>query len=836
MRTSQIAGSFILSMAAIVSSQNTQAENNSNLTTLSHTEGKPEEIQKEITLEEDLKKLYNLWLEISTKHGLTRTASELIKPHIEKTVKLNISALLTGDSRKQSIAINNLVQVKEYFISDPWIPEAENLVNATKYSTPFFNQTLQSKKIISTQELETLASTGDVLLDLSRNNGEHHKKFADWLSLQAKNIISDTPIEKKEKQKILEVVTKKEISALLHRANREESFENQLKSLTDNYIKIIEQNNSDYAFLENSLGGFKEITWFVYRYELLYNRDSDRGNKVKTELHDTLVHLFDVILDGVNKLPKEKSSIFKFQLLTVLSNLHLYEDRKQLNIFVEKLSNLYCKNQDTNNEEFIKLTDSLMKTYEDKNNIAIGTFWPQEMMAKFINDNHKYFIDNVKHIIESIRNSNDNKSRRKYSRQLINLYISFSTLSNTTELSQILEWTPTGHIFCGRHIYPELQKEILKVKNWFNEEIEKQAFEAILFSLKDNIEDWKSFSKQIKSIGKHKLNLINKTKIEVGLQKLQEDKSSANRTMYSEALESIISPDDTNVVTFSKEHISKEDPSLIKSIGKLISVGALNSLNSEQNINFFTGISDSSIRSKLNSDLSPFHKLNLDLIRILDGDRELYKSYIPHCIFKTHKDYEDIMRLRKNAFFTLASTVSNYSDYSPKRPLMLYQHLMIDLLEKRFERHAPPDTIVQVWGEQTAALINAYSATQGTALEKNAYINSRLDFLRKRLFDGIKETHTIPLFNTVLEHKFMQLNPKENRKFLDDIYRMPLLGEKIREAIFKEAPALQAKYTDMRKQFGIAFIRALSGGYLDEHINHLRQLGFTDSEVKSVVE
>lgn len=856
MRISQIAGSFILGTVATLGLQNTQAENKSAVDTQSKsvTDENSRSVQKEITLlEEDLKKLHGLWLKISSEDGLTRTASELIKPHLEKTVKLNIDALLTNDPRKQSIAINNLVQIQEQFTSSRWIPEAENLVNATKYSAPFFNQNLQSKKNASVKELETLTNAGDVLLHLSKNNSEHHKKFADWLNLQIENTFNNTSNEKKEKQKILEAAIKKEISTLLHKTERTESFEEQLKSLTNNYIKIIEQNNSDYHFLNNGLDGFKEITWFVYRYELLYNRDSYRGNnKVKTELHDTLVHLFDVILDGINKLPKEKSSLFKVQLFSVLSELHLYEDRNQLDIFVEKLSNLYCKNQEnTNNEEFIKITDSLMKTYEYENNIVIGTFWPQDMMSKFINDNYKYFEININHIIEALKNSKDGTNKRKYSEQLINLYVSFSTLFNTTKLPQIIHWTPTARGWCGGPIDSKLEKEILKIKNWFNEKLEKQAFEAILFSLKDNIEDWKSFSKQIKTIAKNKLNLINKTKAEVVLQKLQEDKSSSNRKIYCEALESVVSSDDANVVHFLKEYISKEDPLLTsRELGKFISVGALNSLDKEQNSNFYTGINDSGTRSKLNiGDLSPFHKLNLDLVRILDGNRELYKNYLPHCTFKTQKDYEDIMKLRKNAFFILAFTISNSSEYSSKRTLMLYQNLMLDLLEKRFERYGPSGTIIEIWGEQTAALIDAYSATQENLLEKTTYINSKLDFLKKRFFDGIEETHkiegekrtyiTVPLFNTVLEHEFIQLNPKENRKLLDNIYRIPKFGEKIREEIFKEAPALKAKYTDMRKHFGIAFVKALStqnNGYLDEHLNYLKQLGFMDSEIKSVVE
>jgi len=853
MRVSKIAGSFILGIAATIGSQNIEAKNKSNLTTLSHTKDKPEETQKEIALEQNLENLLGLWAKISSEHGLTRTASELIKPHLEKTVKLNIDVLLTNDPRKQSTAMNNLVQIQEQFTSSRWIPEAEDLINATKYSTPFFNQTLQSKKNTNVKELETLTNIGNILLDLSRNNGEHHKKFADWLNLQIENTISDTPKEKKEKQKILEAAIKKEISALVHKTDRTKSFEKQLKSLTNNYIKIIEQNNSDHYFLNNSLTGFKEITWFVYNYELLYNRDSYRGNnKVKTELHDTLVHLFDVILDGVNKLPKEKSSLFKVQLPTVFSELRLYETHNQLDVFVEKLSNLYCTNlENTNNDEFIKITDSLIKGCEYENRIVVQTSWPPNMMLKFINDNRKYFKNNLNHIIESIKNSQDNKNSKKYSAQLINLYTSFYPLFNTEEILYIIDYTPTSRTWCSWRVDPELKREILKIKTWFDEKLEKQAFETILFSLKDNVEDWKLFSKQFQTMAKNKLNLINKTKVDVVLQKLEEDKSSSNRRMYHEALESVISSDDTNVVKFLKKYISKEDPSLTsRALGKFISIGALNSLDKEQNSNFYTGINDSGIGNKLNiGDISPFHKLNLDLICILDGNHELYRSYLPHCTFKTYKDYEDIIKLRKDAFFILASTVSNPSEYSPKRPLMLYQHLMIDLLEKRFERHAPLDTIIQIWGEQLAALIDAYSATQETSFGKSTYINSRLDFWRKCFFDGIKETHkieerekiyiTIPWFNPILEYEFIKLNPKENRKVLDEIYRSPKFGKEVRETIFKETPILESKYTDMRKRFGLTFLKTLSaqnGRYVDEHLNYLRRLDFKDSEIKSIAE
>ena len=108
------------------------------------------------------------------------------------------------------------------------------------------------------------------------------------------------------------------------------------------------------------------------------------------------------------------------------------------------------------------------------------------------------------------------------------------------------------------------------------------------------------------------------------------------------------------------------------------------------------------------------------------------------------------------------------------------------------------------------------------------------------LIEGEKKTYiTTPLINYLVEHEFVKLNPQENRKIIDEIYRVPKVGEEVRGAIFKEAPQLQRKYLEMRKQFGLAFIETLSAqknGHIREYLSHLQQLGFRDFEIREIAE
>ncbi len=803
---------------------------------------------------EGLKELQQIYSKMSEYYKWNKL-TESSTPYLEKILISNINSLFNDDIKIQAIAANNLAILNDQFSFNTFrVSQVKDLLDAKKYSKSFFDKKLYFNENTNVKEVEVIASAGLTLLSLA-SDSDYSNKLMSWLNSHAENSIKSQSLEK---QKRLEAILRNAITTVPRTTQINKESE-QFKALIPAYTKLIKHNNSDHLFLSNGLNGLKEII------ELHFGSDSLKAETVKY-FHHHAVDLFNTILDGIDKLPQEKAKLLRLDLLKAQRAFYFYINDDELqDDFINRLSTFYCKNQKIVNEkEFMKVANSLLRTYKDiDGSVSIETLWTPYMMVNFIGQNPEYFEKNIHHVIETAKVT-------KNADELIDLYLSFHCLFNTSEIRQWLNSTDvsTSWVLQRMSEKPNLKKQISKTENWFNEKLEKQAFETIL-SLLENIKDskgttdtqqWELFNQRLQRIEKYTPNPSNEIRSNILIQKLQQqqDKTSPLTKMYFATLELALSPEDPILVNFLKDELTKAKSLFTaQGIGKLMPIGTLNNVSIEKQRNFVISLQDRDVRAKLKaSDISVFQRFTIDLIQILDGNVDSYKTYLPHCTFKADEngkvnseDYKVLMKLRKDAFLTLASSASNHSEYLPKEVLQTYRGLIMDLLEQRFEKYDLSEVLPRTWGEQMAALINVYSNTKDTLNESNAYVNSKLGFLKGVLFDGIPKTYdidgkkktyiTIPLFNRIIEGEFIKLNPAENRKILHDLEKVLRTGEELRESLFKEAPQLQVKYVEMRKQFALAFIsatRTYNKLSINECLNDLRQLGFRDYEIRNVAE
>ena len=129
------------------------------------------------------------------------------------------------------------------------------------------------------------------------------------------------------------------------------------------------------------------------------------------------------------------------------------------------------------------------------------------------------------------------------------------------------------------------------------------------------------------------------------------------------------------------------------------------------------------------------------------------------------------------------------------------------------------------------------------------FVSLAASFLKGKLFDGIEKTYeiegekrtyrTIALFNKILESEFIVLNPDENRKIIDEMYKRKETQEEIRERIFNEEIKLLAKYNKIRETFALNFLTVLceqDHNQFNEYLTYLKRLEFREEEINRVVE
>ena len=743
---------------------------------------------------------------------------------------------------------------------------ATTLIGAQNASAQDKADSTQASKSIAQDDFNPLIiKTAQFISGLSGNNSIYHKNYVSWLVKQIDNSVLDELPDRKERQKILEAAVREELYVVA-RIEKNPSLQAELiNPLVKSYIKLAKQNNSDPAFLKKSIEALIEFQYFSHFY-LDYSKEE--------ELHPDLLVLFDTITDSINKVQNAKDkALLRKQIITTMPLINSFGPEHYLdqdgrlkkkaadkvaNLYCKdylvRLSSFYCKNQSVvDTEEFVNLTYSLLSSgFKEKKHV--GKDLPIEMMLQFIENNPEYFEKNIQYIIETYKKSNVPAVKSASGEQLQELYLSFHNLFNAEWLTQSYQQTrvvnTSGSGGTKLQYRPDWKNQISKLETWFNEKLERPLIETILLSLEDEVlknkgtyalKDWRQFNEKVEeTVRSEKSYAIIR---DIVTNQLKTKAAPDLREILYETLSPTIrtNKEYPQIISLLRDGISNEEnPQAIRGIGKLLFFGTVNnSLFTKKGINFTRAL----IFDSFPSETSGFYKLTIDLTQVLEGNLALSKSYLPDNSFiigkdgkVNPKDIEALMRLRKNAFLGLAYLASNCSDEKSLQEHFV-KSFIVNLLEKRLERYGTPKT----WGEEAAALIDVYAATKTTLHESNLYVNSKLDFLRKRLLDGIEEIHeidgekkryvTTPLFNRLIEGEFMKLNQTENGKFLDKLYKEPSSGDSIRESIFKEAPKLRTKYTEMKQEFKSAFLKARSmqkGSYLDESLEYLRQMGFRD--------
>ena len=778
----------------------------------------------------------------------TEILQKELAPHLKKLLEINLN-LIKDDDKKLAVAGNNLTSLSKLFwhYNPWWVKENKYYiakdVKAYELSSPFFKNVLWKNETISPKRIELLVKISEALLELSlvgeQDNPtaftlESNKLYVNWLTKQINNSIKDRPKDSLERQKVLEYAIRNEI----HHHRIVPNLRGELfKTLIYKHIELTNHNISNADFLSNALGTFTYLKDYTYNY---YSELNDNNKK---ELGDAALSLFYVACDGIEKLSAsddiKKLNVDLLKAPGFIDNT----DKDNLDKCLNHLSTILCKKSSNDSEEFMQTVRALLDTNLERPE----TTWSPHLLHNFMANNLDYFGKHTVKIIDTYKNSINTDLKTKSLNDITELYLFFHQIHRIGKYAYMARITPTGWHKQGGSTDltpPELQPIYKKTNDWFIKKLDKPFIEIILNDLatqKDN-KKWEEFNKKIQKIESYHPSIDHQNRKEIIIQSLKTI-SPHFQKLNRAALELATSPDheDTILINILKDAIAKEtSPKVLQSIGQVVSYGTLHNLNLRKEFNFFQGLHYSNKRKELNSmETTLFHNLILELVRITEGDSKVFKSYLPDCSFKTGKDgkinlkdFDALMKLRRNAFFTLSYLANEHSEYLYKPLTRLYRDTIIDILENGFERYDRPENLIKTWGEEAGVLVIVYSNMHGTLSENTIHAKLKIDFLKERFFDG-----TTSLFNKVLEHDFIELNPKKNRKILDDICYTPKLGEEVRKAIFKEAPALQAIYTEDRKLFGVAFVKTLSiqqPGYIDEHLKHLRQLGFKDSEVKNI--
>ncbi len=695
----------------------------------------------------------------------------------------------------------------------------------------FFNDKLQTID----RPTESFTKGCFLLLELSRNERNHHQKFIEWLNLQAEQSIRD---KSKEKQKIIESAIREELRMVIKTLNHIELS----KSLVIPYTKLIKENNSNADFLKNGIR--------------VYDQFKSRGSK---EINDNSIALLDNIIEGLLKLPRNEQKELKAQILLLPQNSNFQSDNEaEQNRLVERLSKALCKNKNVDTDGLIQLTDSFLYKVPYLGSTQTATKWHPYTLYKLVNDNKEYFEKNIKNITETTQDSKDEKARLKARDELLQAYITFQHIPRIKKLSDT--YINIDPKLVSLENLGKLQKE---VSTWYNDKLERPMFKSIVQALESESvetttssngiryaknESWRDLNKHLEIIVRVNPELKNEFR-DVLIKRLENDKSPQNREMVYETIKNILYNqafiEHPPLMNLIKKGIAEESSNGAYLIGELLPSGW-------RPHSFVNAFENYDVIKELDpKEVSAIDAIKFDLIRTVSGDTDLYKIYLPRHSFEPTKDktidpktLSAILQLRENAYIALSSI--NLHSLEARA-----HDKRIDYLERRIERVGTIQTLTPTWGKQAASLTMLYLQYSDTVLpesEGKIYFESKLDFLRGKFFDGITKTYeiegekkkytTIPFFNAVLESEFIRLNPDENRKIIDQLYRQKATNAEIRDQIFRQESKLQRRYIEMKQTFALNFLTLLcerDHTKFNEYLPYLQRLGYRNDEIREVV-
>lgn len=788
--------------------------------------------------------------------GLYSNEKEIINslkeavPDLENLLQVTIKQLSSNDLKKQIVALNNLKELNGEFAPPLRGTHLKHLIDIKKYFKVFTSEAL-TRVPRDIKSCEILINAGSIFLELAGDNYDYSSKFVQWLGSQVKDSIDN---EDKQKQYLLERSIRRFVHSL--REDRFSSFrnlnENQIlglfQPLVTNYKQIIQNNESNPVILKNALVLFEDSRMLLY-YTYHYNNSQLKLNPHHgDEFHNISLSLFDTTLEAANKLQDQKDrQEFKEETLqTVRGYVGQGNKLERQNQIIESLSKYCIKNQSHSNaDEFMNYLDFIV--YDKR----LTTFWPPDVVLMLIDNNLEYFEKNVQSIIETLKNSKNLDERLSARNNLDKVFRIFNELyriknvatrpvENSMEtLSKLLNWQkekiekPIFNVFieclqnenvtieANNENWKDLNEKLNRMVNQYYNETELLSYKEIFNVVKKHYQHYSErellYGKEIRDMVKKRLE--------------QENRNPHTRGMLYETLGITLEKDSEDQI--SLDLLRKgivESPQMACVIGKTLSRARY--WSPKEDDCFIDVLGNNKKLIELTPDqVKPIHNLLLDYVRIIQGNRNLYKTLLPNCSFNSPKDIEPIMRLRKNAFIALSSYGASCSEYS-----IFYRHRnqIINLLENNLEKKAPQEIAPQILGEEVAALINAYYIPDTTSAENEKRVDLRLNHLKKVLFDGGERT---AIFNRYIESEFVGLNPDKNRKVLHELQKASRTSKEIREVIFKEYPKLQEKYSDMRRQFAIALVDSLSRlkfGNINDHLSYLRKLDYTEEELAKI--
>ncbi len=386
-------------------------------------------------LESKFKELKELHSQADLSNGLEPKLVQLAKPVLEEILEVNINAFLTNDLKKQEAAINNINFLKTQFT----LLNIKDLTNSKHISLIFSKRQEFTKDITSSKELQTAIQTAISTSRLPGVGSDYHVSYINWLEKQADNPLLLKLPNRKEIQNILELALKEELYTTAN-SNSKILQSETINPLVKTFTKLAKQRNVDAEIPD--LQAIIDFQYFSHFYLNFAEQE---------KLHPHMLTLFDATTEGINNLRnKEDKTSLRIQILTTLPFVNSYPPdsiveklggewilrkresdrvtRLYREDYLSRLSKLYCKGQNKpDTEEFIRLTDGLFNSSDSEHP---GKDLPPEIMLQFIENNFEYFEKNIRHIIETYKESNESAIKSASQKQLKEISLSFHRLFN----------------------------------------------------------------------------------------------------------------------------------------------------------------------------------------------------------------------------------------------------------------------------------------------------------------------------------------------------------------------------------------------------------------------
>lgn len=750
------------------------------------------------------------------------------KKETEVLLSRSMKLITSNDPPKQKIGLKILNAINGLYYTSGSTKIGE-IISVKDYALPFFESLIKAPpKDLEMTKLSIDA--GLTLFDITRNDQSCARKYLECLSKQM-----DYEANAKEKNKEKAEYLEGNVRYVLQWPHYyfpnypPEKIIEITQPLLSSYIKLLEQNRSNPSMLTNGFNVFSNFGSLCY------------GGVKNSAYESSLTELGCLLIDSVGNLPDPKKkkelapSVFNIPYAFNVSDYPLeHQDR-----LVKLLSRGYFTDP-KDKEPFFNFMGANTMRINYSGNYALTSSWNPSISLKLIDENRDYFKEVAGSVIEEERKKlRDKESQENARERLINLYVYFRDLPFAV--------SPKG--VPQEKNYKELQ---LKVDNWLSANIRGPIFNEFLaplqnqnvkVSLSDRFErdiddrNWKDFNNFLAKLTSH--NFLEQQGLANAVsERLKNEKSPYNREMsyvtlglglQGNARFEKVQP----IMGLIKTGLGSEGRhEAIRGIGK--SLGTTLESERLRQSPLFQGIVKRnkaeafSFKEVDYKKLTPTQALLTDCVRILDGEIDLIKSYLPNCTFEVTKDrklknpsdFDAFIQLRKNAYLVLAYTASQSSD-------SLYRQNMEKYLEKRFEKYAPLERLGEVWGEQALALVELYRAHGTTLVENQKYVEDKLKDLNKILFNGREVVHEIegqnrvfkiePLFGVLRESLAMNAVSRKGNSWHN-------LDEREREDVLR-SDEIRSKYYKARTDFAKKLFQFAPHQSVREYVGFLAEIG-----------